>query len=141
LNRTFFTDRDLGRQFPNVLASAGLTVERHDDLFGPTTTDEEWLAHCGRNGLVAVTHNERIRYTPNERDAVIEHGVTLLVVVGRAPFVHLARSFVATMPRIERFLRKESPPLIAKVYRAIPSELARNPSAPGNVKRWYPPSR
>ena len=31
----FFCDRDLGRQFPTLLADAGIQVERHDVHFGP----------------------------------------------------------------------------------------------------------
>jgi hypothetical protein len=27
----FFTDRDLGKRFPEILSDAGLTVERHAD--------------------------------------------------------------------------------------------------------------
>lgn len=43
----FFTDRDLGKRFPEVLAAAGLTVERHHDLFSPDGSDEEWLSYAG----------------------------------------------------------------------------------------------
>ena len=40
----FFTDRDLGNRFPDILSSAGLRVERHRDHFKPAISDEEWLA-------------------------------------------------------------------------------------------------
>lgn len=66
------------------------------------------------------------------------HHVALLVVVGRAPFPDLARSFVAARARIERFVAKHSPPWIAKVYRPPADELARNPLAAGRVEHWYP---
>lgn len=39
----WFTDRDLGKQFPRILTEAGLAVERHAELFSPTGSDEEWL--------------------------------------------------------------------------------------------------
>jgi len=48
----------------------------------------------------------------------------------------LAASFVATRHRIEKFLKKNRPPFIAKVYRASPKELAEDPSAPGRIERW-----
>ncbi len=82
----FFTDRDLGKRFPEILREAGLTVHRHGDHFEPETPDEVWLAAVGAHGWIALTHNRRIRYTPNERDAVMRHRVALLVVVGAAPF-------------------------------------------------------
>jgi hypothetical protein len=45
---TFFTDRDLGKRFPEILEAAGLAVERHADHFAPDTRDEDWLLRrCG----------------------------------------------------------------------------------------------
>ena len=70
MSRVYFTDRDLGKRFPAILAAAGLTVERHHDLFQPEGSDEEWLEHCGTNARIARSHNERIRYIPNELAAV-----------------------------------------------------------------------
>jgi hypothetical protein len=137
VSRVHFTDRDLGKRFPEILAAAGLAVERHLDLFPADGPDEQWLEHCGRNGRVAITHNERIRYTPNELAAVVQHRVALLVVVGKAPLAQLAQNFVNTLPRIEEFVKVHEPPYIAKVYRPSPAELARNPKAFGSVLLWY----
>ena len=39
----FFTDRDLGKKFPEILRAGGLAVERHADHFRPDTSDEVWL--------------------------------------------------------------------------------------------------
>lgn len=138
MTRRYFTDRDLGKRFAEILVQAGLVVERHHDLFPPDGSDEQWLEYCGQNNRVAITHNERIRYTPNELDAVVRHGVALLVVVGQAPFPALATSFVQTLPRIEAFLDSHDPPYIAKVYRPTPAELTRNVAAIGSIALWYP---
>lgn len=132
----YFTDRDLGLQFPKILQEGGFAIERHRDHFPPGATDEQWLAFVGAKAWVALTHNSRIRYTPNEKDAVISNGVRLLVIIGQAPYPDLAKSFVATRLRIEAFLQKHEPPFIAKVYRASPPELAKNPSAPGHIALW-----
>jgi hypothetical protein len=75
VSRVWFTDRDLGKQFPRTLADAGLAVERHGDLFPPDGSDEQWLEHCGTQGRVAITHNSRIRYVPNELAAVVRFKV------------------------------------------------------------------
>lgn len=138
MNHVFFTDRDLGNRFPEVLRAAGLTVERHDDHFEHKTLDEEWLAEVGRREWVALTHDRRIRYKPNELAAVSRHRVSLLVIVGSAPYQDHAAAFVATLSRIEAFLTRHTPPFIGKVYRPSPSELKRNPQAPGRVELWYP---
>lgn len=138
MTRVYFTDRDLGKQFGAILRSVGLTVERHTDHFAHDTPDEVWLAEVGRRGWIALTHDSHIRYKPTERDAVMRHGVALLVIVGKAPFAELARAFVATLPRIERFLAGHHPPFIAKVYRPSPDKAANRNAAPGRIEWWYP---
>lgn len=134
----FFTDRDLGKQFPAILRDAGLRVERHADHFAQDCPDPDWLRQVGQRGWVAITHDRHIRYKPNERSAVVEHGVALLVVVGHARYADLAHAFVATLPRILRFVEHHQPPYIAKVYRPSASEAGRNPAAPGRIELWYP---
>jgi hypothetical protein len=138
LSRVYFTDRDLGKKFPGILVGAGLTVERHHDLFLPEGSDEQWLEYCGLNDRVAISHNERIRYTPNELAAVRRHRVALLIVVGHAPFPELARNFVHTRVKIEAFLDEHKPPYIAKVYRPAADPVARDSTAPGTIALWYP---
>ena len=134
----FFTDRDLGARFPEVLRAAGLSVQRHSDHFQPDTWDSVWLERVGKEGWTAITHDGRIRYKPNELAAVVRHKVGLLVVVGKAPYQQLAESFVATLPRLQKFLERRTPPFIAKVYRPAPSDLQRDPQSPGSVSLWYP---
>lgn len=138
MSRIYFTDRNLGKQFPAILTAAGLQVERHVDLFPPDGSDEQWLAYCGANGCIAITHDQRIRHRVNEREAVIQNSVALLIVIGSAPYPVLAKNFVGMLAKIEAFLDKQTPPFIAKVYRPSLSDLAMNPSARGLVSRWYP---
>jgi hypothetical protein len=44
LSVVFFTDRDLGLSFPEILAAGGLTVERPLHHFAPDRLGCEWLA-------------------------------------------------------------------------------------------------
>lgn len=138
MSRVYFTDRDLGKQFPGILATAGLRVERAADHFAHNTPDPEWLETVGQHGWTVVTHDGRIRYKPNELAAVVQHRVALLVVIGKLPYPQLARNFVATLPRIEAFLTAHSPPFIAKVYRPTSAELTKSVDALGSVTLWYP---
>lgn len=133
----FFTDRDLGKKFPEILRAASLRVERHADHFQHDTPDEEWLAHIGDRGWIALTHDGRIRYKPNELATVMRHRVALLVVVGHAPYPDLAKAFVATTPRILAFVAGHEPPYIAKVYRPSPTQTDNDPSTPGRIELWY----
>jgi hypothetical protein len=134
----FFTDRDLGLTFPAILTAAGLQVHRHQDYFGPTTSDEDWLSAVAAKGWVSVTHDGRIRYKPNEIAAVVTHRVRLLVVIGKAPNAQLAANFIATLDRINHFLEDHEPPVIGKVYMASASDRLKSPPAPGRVELWYP---
>lgn len=134
MSRVYFTDRDLGKRFPEILTAAGLQVERHHDLFPPDGSDEQWLEYCGHQGRVAITHDERIRYRPNELAAVKQYKVALLIVVGKAPSPELAHNFVSTLEKIKQLLETHQPPLIAKVYRPKMS----NPQSIGSVKLWWP---
>jgi hypothetical protein len=125
---------------PRRNTSAGLTVKRHDEHFASDTLEEVWLEEIGKRGWIALSHDRRIRYKPNESNAVLHHGVGLLLIIGKAPFAELAKAFVNTVPAIEGFLRRHKPPFIAKVFRPSPAETARRKDAPGRVERWYPVS-
>ena len=138
MNRVYFTDRDLGKQFPRILAEAGIAVERHADLFPPDGSDEQWLEYCGASGRAAISHNSRIRYVPNELAAVKRFQVPLFIVVGKVPAADLAHNFVRTLPRIEAMLNERRPPFIAKVYRPASTERAKTATASGSVEVWYP---
>jgi PIN like domain len=138
VTRVYFTDRDLGKQFPRILAEAGIAVERHGELFQPDGSDEQWLEHCGSTGRVALSHNSRIRYVPNELAAVVRFKVPLFILVGQATTTELAHNFVRTVRQVETMLDGRSPPFIAKVYRASPAELALSQIAPGRVEVWFP---
>lgn len=113
----YFTDRDLGHQFPELLRAAGLRVERHDDHFGQLTSDHEWIAQVGRRGWVAITRDKRIRYSPLALDTLTESRARLLVIVGRLTTEEAAGVFVRHQRRIETLLRKETAPFIGKVKR------------------------
>lgn len=141
MNVVFFTDRDLGLQFPGILRDAALSVERHSDHFPADCEDDVWLREVAARGWVALTHDARIRYKPNELAAIVEYRATLLVIVGQAPFAVLARHFVNTLPRVLAFLAAHHPPVIGKVYRPAPAELKRNANAAGRVELWYPKPR
>lgn len=132
---TFFTDRDLGHQVPDALREAGISVERHDDHFGPLTPDTKWLREVGRRGWVALTHNKEIRYNTDERDMVMRAGVPLFMLIGDTTHAILARNFIQTLPRVMAFLDEHDPPFIARVYRPSPVTAVADGKA-GRVNLW-----
>lgn len=126
----FFTDRNLGKQFPNALKSAGIRVEKHNDHFADDARDEVWLTEIGKRGWYAITYDRRIRYKPNEKNAVKKFRVGLFVLVGKLPISKLAENFVLTLPKIQKFIDKNPRPFIAKIYHSYKENKT------GSVEMW-----
>ena len=141
MSRIYFTDRDLGKQFPSRLRAAGLRVEQFFDHFADRTPDTVWLGIVGARRWVVITHDERIRYKANELAAVVQHRIAMLLVVGHGPYPLLAEHFVRTLSRIEGFVADHDPPYIAKVLRPTPKEMKRHAEAAGTVSLWFPAPR
>jgi hypothetical protein len=133
LTPIFFTDRDLGKSVPDIIRKAGINVVKHSDHFPDDAKDQDWLLEVGQKGWFCLTHDKRIRYKPNEKDAVMRAGVGLFILVGHAPHDELANNFVNTLSKIERFIGKHDPPFIAKIYRA-PKKFRSFGKKPGSVK-------
>lgn len=133
---TFFTDRDLGNAVPDLLAAGGIRVERHSAHFVHNAEDVDWISGVAEHGWCILTHDKNIGLKPNERAAVMLAGVGMFVLVGKMNHADLAKLALNTVGRMEVFLSTNPPPFIAKVYRPSPSEVARNPNAPGTVKMW-----
>jgi hypothetical protein len=117
LEATYFIDRDLGNQFPEALRAAGLSVERHDDHFTPSTRDEEWLSVIGERRWLGVTRDARIRYSPLALRVLMESGVKLFVMVGKLTAAESPVVFLKWRRGIEALAASEGSALIAKVRR------------------------
>ena len=126
----FFTDRNLGKQFPNYLKKAGINVEKHSDHFEDNAKDEEWLTEIGKRGWYAITYDKRIRYKPNEKGAIKRFNVGLFVLFGKFPLHLQAINFIRTMPTIIKFINNNSRPFIAKIYRS------HKENKSGSVDMW-----
>lgn len=75
-----FLDRSLGRrQVPELLRNAGLQLQTLAEVYGipadETIADVDWLARAGNEGWVVLMKDERIRYRPAERAALLRHHV------------------------------------------------------------------
>ena len=116
---TFFTDRDLGHQFPELLSRAGIVVERHDDHFGPNTPDVTWLREVGQRGWFVLTHDQRIRYIfiGLRPDNVIEVRADILGESDGPTLVHaIQRLHGSRIVLPARKLDRPDPTLVEKRY-------------------------
>lgn len=135
---TFFTDRNLGKQFPGILREAGFVVERHGDHFRDDVPDEEWIAEVARRDWVGITHDRAIRRRPNEKAAVLEACLRLIVVVGKRPFPEIATHFARARMPIERFISRNAGPWIAGFYVPSPRDLLQRRDPAGRIEKWLP---
>ena len=123
---TFFTDRNLGKQFGRRLRELGLLVEIHHDHLGYKTSDEEVLEYAASRGWVLLTLDSRIRYRAAEKEAILRTGAAVihLKISKTWTLLDQADHFASNISRVERFLSKHDPPLFA-VYRINPKGKAR----------------
>ncbi len=82
-----FLDRSLGRrQVPALLRGAGLRLHTLAEVYGipadEAVADTEWLELAGQRGWPVLMKDERIRYRPSERAAVVSHRVQAFCLTG-----------------------------------------------------------
>jgi hypothetical protein len=117
----FFLDRSLGKHvIASRLRATGTRVEVHDDHFPQDAQDPIWLQEVGARGWVVMTKDEKIRFRPAEKRALIAGGVAAFVLTARGDLTgaEMAGIFVAALPRLHRFLLKHRPPFMAGISRA-----------------------
>ena len=76
----FFVDRSLGRHLvPRLLRADGWSLVTLAEHYGipqdEDVDDVEWLELAGQTGWPVLMKDEKIRYRPAERAAVVAHGV------------------------------------------------------------------
>lgn len=113
-----FLDRNLGKHvIADRLRAEGMPVEVHDDHLPPDAPDEDWLAHVGRKGWIALTKDKNIRYRTAELAAMRKHGARVVVIRAKnATAADVAEMVVKGRRRIARFAAKSSGPLVAALY-------------------------
>ena len=135
----FFVDRDLGRGFYEVLAAdPRFNTYRHDDHFDQDTEDPDWIVPTADCGWIGVTHDKAI--TRNHWNVIKRADARLLIAVGK-DFQAMAKNFLATYARIERFVRKRKAPFAGRIYLPTPKDLKRgNPkNIQGSIREWEIP--
>lgn len=119
MNEIFFIDRCLGKKLADSLRNVGATVEIHDDHFSQDINDEDWLRIVGERNWVVLTKDKKIASRPLELLAVAQGDVRLFAFVGGdVPGVVVAQAFVNALENMQRFLRGNPAPFIAKVHQS-----------------------
>ncbi|NIR47001.1 hypothetical protein GWO43_00770 [candidate division KSB1 bacterium] len=62
--------------------------------------DEEWLSIIGERGCYVLTHDRRIRYKPNEIEAVEKFGIGLFVIIGKLRLLNSLKISFSHYPKL-----------------------------------------
>ncbi|MFC6706178.1 hypothetical protein [Flexivirga alba] len=115
----FFVDRSLGRrQVPDALRADGwdlVTLSEHYGIPTDETVDDvEWLELAGRQHWPVLMKDEKIRYRPAERAAVIEHGVSAFYLTsGNLSGAQMSELYISHRDAIWRLAVAPGPSLFA----------------------------
>lgn len=119
MNEIFFIDRCLGKKLADSLRNVGATVKIHDAHFSQDLNDEDWLRIVGEQNWVVLTKDKKIASRPLELLAVAQGNVRLFAFVGGdVSGVVVAQAFVNALENMQRFMRGNQAPFIAKVHQS-----------------------
>lgn len=93
-------------------------MEHHDNHFSDDTPDTTWIAEAGRRGWIILTADERIRYKPTEKAALLASGTLTFILASRKGLtgMEMAEAFLSVQSSIFNAISKQRPPAIYKVY-------------------------
>jgi hypothetical protein len=99
---TFYVDESIfSHALVAELTAAGIVYDRVGITVPLGAPDDVWLSHCGKHSYVALTRDQRIRYRPLEKQALIAHGVACFTFTqGQATAIQCAARIVALAPKM-----------------------------------------
>lgn len=111
---TFYVDESI---FSNALVAeltaAGIAFDRVGLVVPFGAQDEVWLSHCGKHSYLALTRDQRIRYRPLEKQALIEYGVACFTFTqGQATAAQCAARIVELAPKMAAIAVGQPRPLL-----------------------------
>ena len=115
---TYFLDRALGKSVGIALQAIGKKVEFHNDHFAPDSPDTEWLPIVSQRGWIVLTKDENIGRNILEVQAITDNKARVFILVsGNLSTQGMINIFVDAIDKIEKIVKGNSAPFIAKVYK------------------------
>jgi len=120
-----FLDRSLGRrQVPELLRAAGLQLQTLSEVYGipadEDVSDVDWLELAGGHGWPVLMKDERIRYRPAERDALLMNEVKgFCLTSGNLRAAEMADQFLAVIDSVADACVEPGPFLYAVSVRGL----------------------
>lgn len=128
-------------KFPSVLRGAGLEIEIHDGHFAQDVEDVDWIPKVAEKDWIIVTFDKKIRLKPHEKEAIISSKARMICLSsGKSDIEEVARNFVISIAKIQRFIEGNSAPFIVVLSRPPQSAKRYKFSKPeaGELRRIYP---
>lgn len=120
-----FLDRSLGRrQVPALLRDAGLRLHTLAEVYGvpadEAVADTDWLELAGQRGWPVLMKDERIRYRPAERAAVVAQRVQAFCLTGgNLRAAAMAEQYLAVIHDLAQACTRPGPFLYAVSSRGL----------------------
>ncbi|PHQ35186.1 PIN-like domain-containing protein [Rhodopirellula bahusiensis] len=110
----FFVDRNMGKHIAQAIIDAGYDAIHHDDKFGPTTPDTEWLKEVGKNGWLVISRDEKIGKNPSELIALIDAQVhAFFFILQQQSSQVVIDAVIRCLPHMLEIAKRKSPPTLA----------------------------
>ncbi|GAA5143836.1 hypothetical protein GCM10023340_10190 [Nocardioides marinquilinus] len=95
-------------------------AEHYGEQSGQAVTDRDWLELAGSNGWPVLAKDERIRYRPEERAAIIAFGVRAFYLTsGNLTAEQMAEAYIASRSTIWTSAAMDGPGLFAVTRTSI----------------------
>lgn len=108
-------------------------IEIHTDCLARGLPDVQVIEQCAERGLVLVSCDDRIRYVPQNKAAVLRNRIGVFMFnKGNYQGVEYAAAMIVGRGQILNVIRRTAPPFFARVRRSGEIELLEpKPSASG----------
>ncbi len=117
-----FLDRSVGRiRVPQLLRAEGLRLVTLAEHYGipadEQVTDVDWLRLVGERRWLAVMKDDRIRYVPAERHALVDYRVRAIVLTNaNLSATDMAERIVRSLPAIVDACDRDDGPFLYAVH-------------------------
>lgn len=110
----FYVDESIfSKALVAELVAARITFDRVGVTVPFGASDDLWPSHCGRHSYLALTRDQRIRYRPLEKQALIDYGVACFTFTqGQATAIQCATRIVALAPRMVAIAASQPRPFL-----------------------------
>lgn len=110
----FYVDESI---FSNALVAqlkaAGIAFDQAGITVPLGAPDSVWLSHCGKHAYLALTRDQRIRYRPLEKLALIDHHVGCFTfTAGQATAAQCAARIVTLVPKMATIAASQPRPFL-----------------------------